>query len=245
MYVINIIGRASYMYGLFGSSISYKWQEREQGHANKSVVSEIEKSQYTLHVPCLLGNQNTPWHVIFWYFHKHVLLLACPPALVTSDWLQQSPFMSWLCLLHFVWLTSGLCLPAGHGLTLSSTSLPGRPANEVNVPPSRVRGWHLGLYNALCHLPRKTTEKTDIMNQLGQYRAAVRFLLKCYSWNTNCMHFHFFNMPLAEKWCCQILARAGILLEEFVCHQKVSDPIQMRLSSMLPLKNKLIPPKQI
>lgn len=89
----------------------------------------------------------------YWYFHKNVLLLACPPALVTSVWLQQSPFMSWLCLLHFVWLTSGLCLPAGHRLTLSSTSLPERPVNEVNVPPSLVRGWHMGIYNALCNLP--------------------------------------------------------------------------------------------
>lgn len=142
-------------------------------------MSQIENHS-TLHVPRLLSNQDTPWHVIFWYFHKHVLLLACPPALVTSVWLQQSPFMSWLCLLHFVWLTSGLCLPAGHRLTLSSTSLPGRPVNEVNVPPSLVRGWHLGLYNTLCHLPPKTTEKTDIMNRLGKYRAAVRFLLKFY-----------------------------------------------------------------
>ena len=122
--------------------------------------------QNTMHVPRLLSNQNTPWHVIFWYFHKHVLLLACPPAFVTSVWLQRSPFMSWLCLLNFVWLTSGLCLPAGHRLTLSSTSLPGRPVNEVSVPPSLVRGRHLGLYNTLCHLPCKTTEKTDIMNRV-------------------------------------------------------------------------------
>lgn len=126
----------------------FKMQKKKK----KRVVSQIENHS-TLHVPRLLSNQDTPWHVIFWYFHKHVLLLACPPALVTSVWLQQSPFMSWLCLLHFVWLTSGLCLPAGHRLTLSSTSLPGRPVNEVNVPPSLVRGWHLGLYNTLCHLP--------------------------------------------------------------------------------------------
>lgn len=176
---------------------------KRQGDAKQHKSERDWKSQYTLHVPCLLGNQNTPWHVIFWYFHKHVLLLACPLALVTSVWLQQSPFMSWLCLLHFVWLTSGLCLPAGHGLTLSSTSLPGRPANEVNVPPSLVRGWHLGLYNALCHLPWKTTEKTDIMKQLGQYCEAVRFLLKMYS----CVHkmkyklhaFPFFQYASCRK----------------------------------------------
>lgn len=124
--------------------------------------------QNTMHVPRLLSNQNTPWHVIFWYFHKLVLLLACPPAFVTSVWLQQSPFMSWLCLLNFVWLTSGLCLPAGHRLTLSSTSLPGRPVNEVSVPPSLVRGRHPGLYNTLCRLPWKTTVKTDIMNRVRQ-----------------------------------------------------------------------------
>lgn len=155
-----------------------------------------------LHVSCSLSNQDTPWHVIFWYFHKHVLLLACPAALVTSVWLQQSPFMSWLCLLHCVWLTGGLCFPAGHRLALSSTSLPGRPAN-ADLPPSLVRGWHLGLYKTLCHLPRKTTEKTNIMNQLGKYHPAVRFLLKFHGaltrWNTGCVQFHFFKMPLQNS----------------------------------------------
>lgn len=124
---------------------AHKSDRKETRRCKQKCCEQDWKSEYTLHVPCLLGDQSSPWHVIFWYFHKHVLLLACPPALVTSVWLQQSPRMSWLCLLHFVWLTSGLCLPAGHGLTLSSTSLPGRPANEVNVPPSRVRGRHLGL----------------------------------------------------------------------------------------------------
>lgn len=86
---------------------------------------------------------------MFYIFYKHVLLLACPWALVTSVWLQQSPFMSWL--IHFIWLTIGLVsqfLLASQlaiGLTLSSTSLPERPVNGVNTPPGLVRGWHLRL----------------------------------------------------------------------------------------------------
>lgn len=84
---------------------------------------------------------------MFYIFYKHVLLLACPWALVTSVWLQQSPFMSRL--IHFIWLTIGLVsqfLLASQlaiGLTLSSTSLPERPVNGVNIPRGLVRGWHL------------------------------------------------------------------------------------------------------
>lgn len=60
------------------------------------------------------------------------------------------------------------------------------------LPPSLVRGWHLGLFNTLCHLPQKTTRKTDIMNRLDKYHAAVIPLLKYQS----CLH----EMKIQTAW---------------------------------------------
>lgn len=86
----------------------------------------------------------------------------------------------------------------------------------MNAPSSLVRGWHLGLYNTLCHLPWKTTEQTDIMHHLGKYGEAVRFPLKYPS----CLHemkiqtayISIFQYAFAEQLYCEMLTRGGIFI---------------------------------
>lgn len=178
-----------------------------------------------------------PWHVIFSYFHKHVLLIAHPAALVTSVWLQQPPPQpptSWLRLLRCVWLTSGL-LPPNRPVGWHSLPPHYRKGRRTggNTPPSGVGGWHLkgapgGVRLALFASEDKRENRYNEAVRSTRHSQGGRPQRHAQDENAKrrAFPFSFFlsclRTPRAEKRWCQILARVGIfihtMLEEFVSH---------------------------
>lgn len=199
------------------------------------IKKEINKQiRFRTACPLLLGGQNQPparlWRVVFRYFHKQVLLLARPAALVTSARLQtptQTPPPPRLHFAHYAASDSPAdsCLPAGpwadtpfHLITweagrrlrvaLVADTWRGRRAESAWEDEGESR------YNEAC----------GELSQAGRRRTGRKG-------KTACVGALFFLRSLrvpgraaAEKRRCQILARVGIfihtMLEEFVSHSR-------------------------